>query len=58
MVKAVQVLGPYSPKEFSAAGGEKNRYKDFVDCLRYLMTYDPIYVDENTYKATGGGGYL
>jgi len=45
-------------KEFSAAGGEKNRYKDFIDCLRYLMTYDPIYVDENTYRATGGGGYL
>lgn len=45
-------------KEYTAAGGEKNRYKDFVDCLRYLMTYDPIYVDKTTFKATGGGSYL
>jgi len=45
-------------KEVSAAGGDKNKYKDFVDCLRYLLTFDPIHVDANTWKAHGvGGGY-
>jgi len=45
-------------KEVTAAGGDKNKWKDFVDCLRYLLTYDPIYVDGQTWKAHGvGGGY-
>lgn len=45
-------------KEISAAGGDRNKYKDFVDCLRYLLTFDPIHVDANTWKAHGvGGGY-
>jgi len=45
-------------KEVTAAGGDKNKYKDFVDCLRYLLTFDPIFVDATTWKAHGvGGGY-
>tara|TARA_B100001250_G_scaffold62250_1_gene48688 strand:+ start:255 stop:1853 length:1599 start_codon:yes stop_codon:yes gene_type:complete len=45
-------------KEVTASGGDKNKWKDFVDCLRYLLTYDPIYVDGQTWKAHGvGGGY-
>mgnify|MGYP003127543953 FL=1 len=45
-------------KEVTAAGGDKNKWKDFVDCLRYLLTYDPIYVGANTWQPHGvGGGY-
>jgi len=44
-------------QEASPAGGEKNSYKDFIDCLRYLITYNPEYVSDSSYAAVGGGTY-
>ena len=44
-------------QEASPAGGAKNSYKDFIDCLRYLITYNPEYVSNSSYAAVGGGTY-
>jgi len=44
-------------KEATPAGGEKNAYKDFVDCLRYLMLFRPEYVTDTSFAAKGGGTY-
>ena len=43
--------------EASAAGGEKNAFKDPIDCLRYLLTANPMHVTEKTWQAVGGGSY-
>ena len=44
-------------QEASPAGGEKNAYKDFIDCLRYVVTYNPEYVSDTSFSAIGGGSY-
>ena len=44
-------------KEATPAGGEKNAYKDFIDCLRYLMLFRPEHVTDTSFAAVGGGGY-
>jgi hypothetical protein len=44
-------------QNISSAGGEKNKFKDFTDVLRYMTTHEPIHVDEKTYAAVGGGSY-
>ena len=41
----------------SSAGGERNKFKDFIDVLRYLVTADLQHVDGTTYAAVGGGTY-
>jgi len=41
----------------SSAGADKNKWKDFIDVLRYLITSDLSYVDAKTFAATGGGTY-
>ena len=41
----------------SSAGADKNKFKDPVDVLRYLITSDLAHVDEKTYAAVGGGAY-
>ena len=41
----------------SITSGEKNAYKDFVDCLRYLMLFRPEYVTDTSFAAKGGGTY-
>ena len=41
----------------SSAGADKNKWKDFIDVLRYLVTSDLAHIDERTYAATGGGTY-
>jgi len=37
--------------------GEKAACKDPIDCLRYLMTWDSEYVDEESMAVRGGGSY-
>ncbi len=44
-------------KEATPAGGEKNAYKDFIDCLRYLMLFRPEHVTDTSFAAKGGGTY-
>ena len=44
-------------QNISSAGGERNKFKDFTDVLRYIITHEPTHVDENTYAAVGGGSY-
>ena len=41
----------------SSAGADKNKFKDPIDVLRYLITSDLAHVDEKTYAAVGGGTY-
>lgn len=41
----------------SSAGADKNKFKDPIDVLRYLITSDLSHVDEKTFAATGGGTY-
>lgn len=47
----------YCLKEWTGLDGEKGATKDPVDCLRYLMTMNPIYMDDSTMKGFGGGSY-
>lgn len=44
-------------KEATAAGGEKNSYKDMIDCMRYLMLFRPEYVTDTSFASVGGGSY-
>ena len=44
-------------QEASPQGGEKNAYKDFIDCLRYIVTYNPEYVSDTSFAPIGGGSY-
>jgi len=41
----------------SSAGGERNKWKDFIDVLRYIVTEDLVHVDTQTHAAVGGGSY-
>ena len=43
--------------EASAAGGERNAFKDPIDCLRYIMTASPMHITDQTWAASGGGTY-
>jgi phage terminase large subunit-like protein len=47
----------YCIKEWTGLDGEKGATKDPIDCLRYLITMNPIYMDKNTMKGWGGGSY-
>jgi hypothetical protein len=44
-------------KEATPAGGEKNAYKDMIDCMRYLMLFRPEHVTDTSFAAVGGGSY-
>jgi len=44
-------------KEATPAGGGENAYKDFIDCLRYLILFRPEYVVDTSFASKGGGGY-
>ena len=44
-------------QHISSAAGDKNKFKDFVDVMRYIITHEPSYVDSKTYAAVGGGSY-
>ena len=44
-------------QHISSAAGDKNKFKDFVDVMRYIITHEPSYVDGKTYAAVGGGSY-
>lgn len=41
----------------SSAGADRNKFKDFIDVLRYLITSEPAHVDARTHAAVGGGSY-
>ena len=47
----------YCIKEWTGQDGEKGATKDPIDCLRYLMTMNPMYISDNTMRSTGGGSY-
>ena len=44
-------------QNISSAAGEKNKFKDFIDVARYIVTYEPAYVNDKTYASIGGGSY-
>jgi hypothetical protein len=44
-------------KEATPAGGEKNCYKDMIDCMRYLMLFRPEHVTNTSFASVGGGSY-
>jgi hypothetical protein len=41
----------------SSVGADKNKWKDFIDVLRYIITADVAHVDDQTYASAGGGSY-
>jgi len=41
----------------SSAAADKNKWKDPVDCLRYLITAQPSYVSDGLAAVAGGGFY-
>lgn len=47
----------YCIKEWTGQDGEKGATKDPIDCLRYLMTMNPVYISDSTMRGTGGGSY-
>jgi len=47
----------YCIKEWTGQDGEKGATKDPIDCLRYLMTMNPVHLTKNTIKSWGGGSY-
>jgi hypothetical protein len=47
----------YCIKEWTGLDGEKGATKDPIDCLRYLITMNPIYLTKDTMKGWGGGSY-
>lgn len=47
----------YCLKEWTGLDGEKGATKDPIDCLRYLMTMNPEYLDSNSLQGQGGGSY-
>jgi hypothetical protein len=44
-------------QNISNEAGDKNKFKDFVDVARYMITYEPSYVNDKTYASVGGGSY-
>ena len=45
-------------QEYTGYGGKNEAFKDPIDCLRYLVTHDPVYYDPSTdYKINRFGGY-
>jgi phage terminase large subunit-like protein len=47
----------YCIKEWTGLDKENGASKDPIDCLRYLVVMNPIYTDEDSFKAVGGGSY-
>jgi phage terminase large subunit-like protein len=47
----------YCVKEWTGQDGDKGATKDPIDCLRYLMVMNPVYVSDNTLRGVGGGSY-
>ena len=43
-----------SMQNYTAAGGDKNRWKDPIDVLRYLCIHGLAYVDKDRYPRRGG----
>ena len=43
--------------EYTGTGGSAEHFKDFPDCIRYLVTSGAEYVTHNMLQTTGGGGY-
>ena len=47
----------YCLKEWTGQDGEKGATKDPIDCLRYLMTMNPMYQGGDAMQSWGGGSY-
>jgi hypothetical protein len=43
--------------EYTGTGGSAEHFKDYPDCIRYLVTSGAEYVTHNMLQTTGGGGY-
>jgi hypothetical protein len=43
--------------EYTGTGGSAEHFKDFPDCIRYLVTSGAEHVTHNMLQTTGGGGY-
>jgi len=44
-----------SMQHITPVGGDRNRWKDPIDCLRYLVIHGCTYVNPNQYVPKGGG---